>query len=174
MISDETGLELEKEVDVIMSKIIDNSNDEMISRFADYRNYMNYDILVTNQDLKKAKLSKQTGYNSGAEVQIPYILILVSALLITFNNRINSTRLIFIDEPFVKMDPVNIKLMMEFFKQHNLQVIFCAPDKIDPIGADCDVIIPMFRSGKGDSLRFEVGIVQLKKEKKFDVQGKVA
>lgn len=29
----------------------------------------------------KAKFSKQSGYNSGAEVQIPYLLILLSALL---------------------------------------------------------------------------------------------
>lgn len=55
---------------------------------------MNYEILVSNDVLNKAKLSKQSGFNSGAEVQIPYILILLSALLMIYNDKNNSTRLV--------------------------------------------------------------------------------
>lgn len=42
---------------------------------------MTYEILLSNDVLQKAKLFRQSGYNSGAEVQIPYMLILLSALL---------------------------------------------------------------------------------------------
>ena len=66
---------------------------------------MNYEILISNQILDRAKLSRQTGFNSGAEVQIPYLLILSSALLLIYNQRVNSTRLVFIDEPFAKWTP---------------------------------------------------------------------
>ena len=111
-VSDERGEELEKEMKQIINRIIEKNSEETISRFADYRNYMTYEILISNQVLDHAKLSRQTGYNSGAEVQIPYLLILSSALLMIYNQRVNSTRLVFIDEPFAKMDPGNVKLML--------------------------------------------------------------
>ena len=80
------------------------------------RNYMTYEILITNDVLDHAKLSRQTGFNSGAEVQIPYLLILNTALLMIYNQKTNSTRLVFIDEPFAKMDPGNVKIMLDFMR----------------------------------------------------------
>ena len=45
---------------------------------------------------------------------------------------------IFIDEPFEKMSDHNIKLMLDFFKNQNFQVIFCAPpNKLESIGSEC-------------------------------------
>ena len=104
-VSDERGEELEKEMKQIINRIIEKNSEETISRFADYRNYMTYEILIINQVLDHAKLSRQTGYNSGAEVQIPYLLILSSALLMIYNQRVNSTLLVFIYEPFANMVP---------------------------------------------------------------------
>ena len=132
-VSDEEGEQLEKELRQIINRIIEKNSEETIARFADYRNYMTYEILVSNQILDRAKLSRQTGFNSGAEVQIPYLLILSSALLLIYNQRIHSTRLVFIDEPFAKMDPGNIKLMLDFMRKQGLQVIFCSPDKTETI-----------------------------------------
>ena len=63
-----------------------------------------------------------------------------------YNVRINSVRLIFIDEPFEKMSDHNIKLMLHFFKAQDFQVIFCAPpNKLESIGSECGVIIPVFK-----------------------------
>ena len=97
--------------------------------------------MYKRQVLTRAKLSRQTGYNSGAEVQIPYLLILSSALLMIYNQRVNSTRLVFIDEPFAKMDPGNVKLMLKFMREQRLQVIFCSPDKTESIGNECDCLL---------------------------------
>lgn len=112
---------MENEMKKIINRIVSSDDKEKIERYADYRNYMNYEILVSNDVLNKAKLSKQSGFNSGAEVQIPYILILLSALLMIYNDKNNSTRLVFIDEPFAKMDPVNVKIMLGFMKEQKLQ-----------------------------------------------------
>lgn len=144
-VSDEEGEQLEKELRKIINRIIEKNSEEAIARFADYRNYMTYEILVSNQILDRAKLSRQTGFNSGAEVQIPYLLILSSALLLIYNQRINSTRLVFIDEPFAKMDPGNVKLMLRFMREQKLQVIFCSPDKTETIGNECEVLLPVLR-----------------------------
>lgn len=163
-ISDEEGEQLEQDMKRIVNRIIEKNSDETISRFADYRNYMTYEILITNQVLNRAKLSRQTGFNSGAEVQIPYLLILASALLLIYNQRINSTRLVFIDEPFAKMDPGNVKLMLDFLRSQRLQVIFCSPDKTESIGNECEVILPALRVAAD---RMELGIVQFHKEKAY-------
>ncbi len=163
-VSDEEGEQLEKELKQIINRIIEKNSEETIARFADYRNYMTYEILISNQILHHAKLSRQTGFNSGAEVQIPYILILTSALLMIYNQRINATRLVFIDEPFAKMDPGNVKLMIDFMKKQNLQVILCSPDKTESIGNECEVILPVLRVSD-DSM--QIGIVQFHKENAY-------
>jgi len=163
-VSNEEGEQLEKELQQIINRIIEKNSEETIARFADYRNYMTYEILMSNHILDRAKLSRQTGFNSGAEVQIPYLLILSSALLMIYNQRVNSARLVFIDEPFAKMDPGNVKLMLNFMKKQNMQVIFCSPDKTESIGNECEVILPVLRV-RADSM--QLGVVQFHEEKSY-------
>ncbi len=158
--SNDKGEELEKDIRKIINRIVESNDKDQIEHYADYRNYMTYEILLTNDVLSKAKLSKQSGYNSGAEVQIPYMLILLSALLIIYNDKLNSTRLIFIDEPFSKMDPFNVKIMLGFMKEQNLQMIFCAPDKTELIGNECEVVLPVLRT---QTDLMEIGIVDMHK-----------
>lgn len=160
-VDDQRGEELKLEIRKIIAKIIDSKNSDLINDFADYRNYMTYELIINNDNLTNAKLSRQIGFNSGAEVQIPYMLILISALLIIYDQYVSSIRIVFIDEPFVKMDPANIKLMLRFMKELNLQVVFCSPDKIESIGEECDVILPVLRTGR-DSM--QMGIVKFHQE----------
>jgi uncharacterized protein YPO0396 len=157
--TDDKGIELEKEIRRIINRIIDSNDKDQIENYADYRNYMIYEILLTNDVLNNAKLSRQSGFNSGAEVQIPYMLILLSALLMIYNDKLNSTRLVFIDEPFAKMDPSNVKIMLDFMKKQKLQMIFCAPDKTELIGNVCNVILPVLRT-RADLM--EIGIVKMR------------
>lgn len=152
MLSGITGYEnsdvetMENEIKEIINKIIEHNDTKEIEKFADYRNYMSYEIIINNNEVKDGKLSKQVGYNSGAGTQIPYTLILSAALSMLYNARVNSVRLVFIDEPFEKMSDHNIKLMLEFFKNQNFQVLFCGPpNRLDPIGSECGVIIPVLK-----------------------------
>lgn len=153
----------ENEIKEIINRMIDKNDSGMIQEFADYRNYMSYEIVINNADIKDGKLSKQAGYNSGAGTQIPYTLILSAALSMLYNARVNSTRLIFIDEPFEKMSDHNIKMMLNFFKNQNFQVIFCAPpNKTDSIGYECDTIIPVLKEGNNN---MQIGSVQFHDKK---------
>ena len=160
-VDDQRGEELKHEIRKIIAKIIDSKKPDFIDTFADYRNYMTYELIINNDNLTNAKLSRQIGFNSGAEVQIPYMLILISALLIIYDQYVSSIRIVFIDEPFVKMDPANIKLMLRFMKELNLQVVFCSPDKTESIGEECDVILPVLRTSR-DSM--QMGIVKFNQE----------
>lgn len=158
--SDDNGADLETEIKKIINRVVESNDRELIEHYADYRNYMTYEILLSNDVLTKAKLSKQSGYNSGAEVQIPYMLILLSALLMIYNDKSSSTRLVFIDEPFAKMDPTNVKIMLGFMKEQRLQMIFCAPDKTELIGNECEVVLPVLRT---QSDLMEIGIIDMQK-----------
>lgn len=137
--------EMERDIRRIVGELVESGSEDAIARISDYRNYMAYDILINNAVFHNARLSRQTSYESGAEVQIPYMLILLSALLMSYDARENCTKLVFIDEPFAKMDPGNVKLMLDFMKEHHLQMIFCAPDKVDLIGNECEVVLPVLK-----------------------------
>ena len=54
---------MENEMKKIINRIVSSDDKEKIERYADYRNYMNYEILVSNDILNKSKLSKQSGFN---------------------------------------------------------------------------------------------------------------
>ena len=84
----------EREIKDIINRIIEKNDLAEIQKFADYRNYMSYEIIINNEEVKDGKLSKQVGYNSGAGTQIPYTLILSAALSMLYNVRVNSVRLI--------------------------------------------------------------------------------
>ncbi|MBR0418656.1 MAG: AAA family ATPase [Erysipelotrichaceae bacterium] len=139
--------EMEEEILEIINRITSkDDNDEEMLNFSDYRNYLQYEITISNEDIPEGKLSRQIGYNSGAATQIPYLLILAASLSMFYNQRENCSRLIFIDEPFEKMSDDNIKKMLEFFKQQNFQVILCAPsNKMDSIGSECNTIVPVLK-----------------------------
>lgn len=127
---------IEKDIENILDYII-NNNENKLEEYVDYRNYMNYEILADGQ-----KLSKTIKFNSGAETQIPYLLVLICALIIIYDSKgHDSLRVVFMDEPFGKMSANNISIMLEFCKSENLQMLFFAPDKMDSIGEECDSII---------------------------------
>ncbi|MGM9942150.1 MAG: SbcC/MukB-like Walker B domain-containing protein [Bulleidia sp.] len=141
----------EKEIKEVVNRIIAVDNDQALNEYADYRNYMDYEVLVTNEEITNGRLSRLAGYNSGAGTQIPYTIILSAALSIIYNARQNSTRLVFIDEPFEKMSDKNIRVMLDFFRSQHFQVIFCAPpNKLDSIGKQCDAIIPVRKIHKSN------------------------
>ena len=51
----------------------------------------------------------------------------------------------------------NIKIMLDFFKMQEFQVIFCAPpNKMDSIGKECDVIIPIQKINKSNMTLGEI------------------
>lgn len=117
---------LESIVNGIIAKIISADGKDISKKYADYRNYISFKLYQESPEKGKMDLSKQVSYNSGAEIQIPYTLILLSALMIVYNSKPNSVRLVFMDEPFEKMSEQNIERMIQFMKEQNLQMVFCA------------------------------------------------
>lgn len=122
----------------------------------DYRTYCNFAINVHDaiDETKKNRLSAIVSTGSGSEVQIPFYVILASALVQRYNvsNRMKkdihnsrSLRLMLIDECFDKMDYNNVQTMLHFLcEMLGIQLIASAPtDKFSTVGAQMESIIFM-------------------------------
>lgn len=122
----------------------------------DYRSYCTFAINVhdASDENKKNKLSAIVGSGSGSEVQIPFYIILASALVQRYNNsnRIQTSvnnsralRIMMIDECFDKMDYKNVSTMLDFIRNKlGIQLIASAPtDKFSTVGAQMDSIVFM-------------------------------
>lgn len=155
--------EMLERINEILERIASEETDEdYLNDLADYRNYMTYDITMKNKATgQSGYLSKDSGYNSGAGAQIPYTVIMTVALVAEYNKdpEKSTARIMFMDEPFEKMSSSNVKRMMDFFRAQNLQVIFCGASKMDCIGENCGVILPVL---KKDRCHMTLGSVEYK------------
>lgn len=149
----------EAEMENLMDSII---NDEDFSQFEDYRNYLEYDVILEGSEYPEggARLTEEHGGNSGAGRQIPYTIILTCGLLNLYNRRKSCTRLLFMDEPFKTLDADNVDTMLRFFKEQNLQCIFVAGNKDDEIGPHCDMITPIITGDDKSDMR--IGMIRKK------------
>ncbi len=126
-----------------------SSEDEItLRRYLDYRNYMNYDIKITNKDGDESYFSKISKEKSGGETQTPFYIVIASCFdeLISKDVRINSTCSVVFDEAFNNMDEGRIKSLMEFYKELNIQLLIIVPsNRISSITKYMDSIVGLIK-----------------------------
>lgn len=106
--------------------------DKNITRYTDYRTYLDFDLLVINSDTKLIQsLAASMNTKSGGETQTPFYISILASIASEYridqNEGNNTPRLILFDEAFNKMDAQRIKESIELLKQFNLQAILVAP-----------------------------------------------
>jgi len=100
-----------------------SSNTTVFSEYADYRNYLDCDVMIQNGKSKSWKsFSKEKGNFSGGQKETPYYMCLAAALSCKAYKR-GGIRLIVLDEAFKNMDQVNKVKALSMFKQLNLQTL---------------------------------------------------
>lgn len=129
-----------------ISMEIDSSQAEAeIKRYLDYRNYMNYDIKITNKYGDESYFSKINREKSGGETQTPFYIVIASCFDELMNkdlNKVESTCQVVFDEAFNNMDESRIKSLMEFYKKLNIQIIIIAPsNRISAISPYMDTLV---------------------------------
>ena len=139
-----------KEIDELFGAIILSGSEgerraefeEAIRRYTDYRTYLTFDFVVTDEDSgRDQRLSVMMGKKSGGETQLPfYISLLVSfaqVCRIRSTSHNNTVRLIILDEAFSKMDGERIRESIRLLREIGLQAVFSAPPEklgdIDPL-----------------------------------------
>ncbi|MGI6377631.1 MAG: ATP-binding protein [Bacilli bacterium] len=110
-----------------------------IEKFTDYRSYLKFDLIVTNNHGKSQRLSRTLLTKSGGETQTPFYISILASFsqayrLYLKNERNASIRLIIFDEAFSKMDSERIQESIKLLRNFGLQAIVSAPpDKIPDI-----------------------------------------
>lgn len=99
-----------------------------LEEFTDYRQYLDFDIVITSGDGAKSRFSQVLKEKSGGETQTPfYIAILASFHHLYSSNK--TSRLVVFDEAFNKMDEQRIQSSLRLIKQLGLQLIAAVPDE---------------------------------------------
>ncbi|MBE0700218.1 MAG: hypothetical protein IH571_00875 [Acholeplasmataceae bacterium] len=107
----------------------DPEYDNLTYKFLDYRNYMSYDIEVTNKNGNKSYFSKVSKEKSGGETQVPFYIVIAASFqqLLTKNRRIDSGCIVLFDEAFNNMDESRIDAMMKFYNSLSIQLLIAVP-----------------------------------------------
>jgi len=107
----------------------DPEYDLLTYKFLDYRNYMSYDIEVTNMNGNKSLFSKVSKEKSGGETQVPFYIVIAASFqqLLTKNRRIDSGCIVLFDEAFNNMDESRIDAMMKFYNSLSIQLFIAVP-----------------------------------------------
>lgn len=107
----------------------DPEYDNLVYKYLDYRNYMSYDIEVTNQNGNTSYFSKVSREKSGGETQVPFYIVIAASFqqLLTKNRRIDSGCIVLFDEAFNNMDESRIDTMMKFYNSLSIQLFIAVP-----------------------------------------------
>lgn len=125
----------------------DDRGDTVLEEYTDYRNYLDYDILVENRNGSVQRFSRIYGEKSGGETQTPYYVAIAASFVQLYKSG-DTIRIILFDEAFDKMDDNRISAMMDFLNSQNFQIIVATPPaKIEVIGEKVDTILMAMREG---------------------------
>jgi uncharacterized protein YPO0396 len=124
-----------------------------IKRFTDYRTYLKFDLIVTDEEDRNQRLSRTLNKKSGGETQTPFYISVLASFAQLYrvrhkNESGNTVRLIIFDEAFSKMDSERIQESIKLLRRFGLQAILSAPpEKIGDIAPLVDRNLCVFRSG---------------------------
>lgn len=128
--------------------------DKQMIQLVDYRQYLDYDIIITNTKTgKTVPLSKVSQDSSGGENQAPFYIAICASLLQIYQKCENGIRLVLLDEAFSKMTSDRIEPMMKMFRQMDLQVLLITTvEKASAIQPMCDITYSIVKSGSRNSI----------------------
>ena len=141
--------EYHEEMEDLFSKLTayDDLGEKVLQEYTDYRNYLDYDILVEKRSGAIQRFSRIYGEKSGGETQTPYYVAIAASFAQLYRSD-DTMRLILFDEAFDKMDDNRISAMMDFLNSQNFQIILATPpSKIEVIGEKVNTILVAMREG---------------------------
>lgn len=122
---------------------------DQISKYVDYRTFLEYDILVENVTTNiSVPLSQVSGDSSGGENQAPFYVAICASLLQIYRQSPNSIRLVLLDEAFNNMTSDRIEPMMKMFTATGLQlVLISTAEKCTAVYPYCDIVYSIIKTG---------------------------
>jgi energy-coupling factor transporter ATP-binding protein EcfA2 len=124
----------EKHGDAIddLFKEITNRDNELIDtvhELTDYRNYLDFDITITDEQGNKSSFLRVARDKSGGESQVPFYVAILASFYQAYQlyRKSDTLRLVVFDEAFNRMDADRIEEAIRFMKKLGFQAIIVAP-----------------------------------------------
>jgi hypothetical protein len=126
------GEDLRLALDAFLQTLVKNASSPESVRLLDYRQYFDYDLLVSDirdPDAKPVSVDKQSGKMSGGENQSPYFVAILASYLHAYNRHETrwkepSLALVPIDEAFSKLSGERIQDCLKAMAELDLQGMF--------------------------------------------------
>lgn len=148
------GEDLKEALNLFLTTLVKNANSPDAARLLDYRQYFDYDLLVTDirdPDGKPVSVDKQSGKMSGGENQSPYFVAILASYLHAYNRHETrrkepSLALVPIDEAFSKLSGERIQNCLQAMAELDLQGMFSMSSGNIPYAfSQCDELIVITR-----------------------------
>ncbi len=108
----------------------EDADEKLIRSFTDYRNFMDYDIKITDREGRTYRFSEISKSKSGGETQTPFYVIIAASfdqLLREDRGEASPGCLVMFDEAFEKMDQSHVESMMRYFRELSIQPLLAVP-----------------------------------------------
>lgn len=124
--------DLRTALDNFLTTLVKQANSPEAARLLDYRQYFDYDLLVSNindPEARPVSVDKKSGVMSGGENQSPYFVAILASYLHAYNRHETrwkepSLALVPIDEAFSKLSGERIQDCLSAMKELDLQGMF--------------------------------------------------
>jgi uncharacterized protein YPO0396 len=146
--------ELRDTLEGFLGILVKNANSPDAAKLLDYRQYFDYDLLVTDirdPDARPVSVDKQSGKMSGGENQSPYFVAILASYLHAYNRHESrrkepSLALVPIDEAFSKLSGERIQNCIQAMAELDLQGMFSMSSGNIPYAfSQCDELIVISR-----------------------------
>lgn len=146
--------EMKDALEEFLGLLVRNANSPEAARLLDYRQYFDYDLLVTDirdPDARPVSVDKQSGKMSGGENQSPYFIAILASYLHAYNRHERrrkqpSLALVPIDEAFSKLSGERIQNCIQAMGELDLQGMFSMSSGNIPYAfRQCDQLIIISR-----------------------------
>ena len=146
--------ELRDALERFLALLVQNANSPEAARLLDYRQYYDYDLLVSDirdPAARPVSVDKQSGKMSGGENQSPYFIAILASYLHAYNRHETrrkepSLALVPIDEAFSKLSGERIQNCIQAMSELDLQGVFSMSSGNIPYAfRQCDELIVISR-----------------------------
>jgi len=149
--------ELRTALQTFLDTLVKHANSPEAARLLDYRQYFDYDLIVTDirdPNARPVSVDKQSGKMSGGENQSPYFVAILASYLHAYNRHETrwkepSLALVPIDEAFSKLSGERIQDCLSAMQELDLQGVFSMSSGNIPFAFSlCDELIVVTKSEK--------------------------
>lgn len=142
----------------IINRYLQNDDIKVRDRIIDYRNFMEFDIIIHNKITKtKKSYNKVSKVQSGGEVQVPFYILSAVAFRQTldYKRNENTLGLVLYDEAFDKISPQRIKALLDFYRKdnENLQLMIAMPGKLESVINHVETVYAVVRKGNDATIK---------------------